>query len=147
MLLQHIVETLDAELDRLYHLRQIVAEISAPFAFEVDNAPLAVLAPVADEPEAPPPSPATVPKAPRKVARKARAAAERVSKPKRRSAGEITPLKGTIPAGPVVVSPAALKQEHAARKASQPERPQARAQEPRGSLGSMIRALRLDRGQ
>ena len=137
MLLQHIVDALDTELNRLNQLREIVAGLTGSAVFALPE-------PVAQEEEEPvaavEPSEAA-PKA-RKQRTAPRPAGARRGPITRRSKtpAEPTALTKVTPAAPVVVSAAALAKES--------ERLQRRVVEkvPKpavGSLGSMIRALEL----
>ncbi len=148
MLLQQIVETLDVELDRLTRLRVIVASLGGTLNLEVGETaypsedvsskeaagavkPIAVAAPV---PARVPRKRATKAAAPPRT--RAHAGGAAVQKPKA--------LSGPIPAGPVVVNAATLAREVAAKRAAKAEVKEV-ASHPPGSLGSMIRALKLDR--
>lgn len=150
MLLQQIVEALDGELDRLYQLRAVLDAIDGPL-----NVPPVDAEPVPDEPvlslsdrsvQLPVKTAAVrsrkvraVPGVPR-VAKTAKPVS-RVPAARLRPK-EKTALKGPVPTGPVVVSASALAKEHAAKREHVPVK---RAPAPPvGSLGSMIRALRLD---
>lgn len=127
MLLQKIVERLDAELDRLQRLREIIAGLKgspalvAPFV-EVKQAaePAAVRAEVEVH--------RLPPRLPRE--RRSRLRAGSGEKPH-------TALTSAIPARPVVVSADALAKESAAKKQVQVVKPKAAE----GTLGAMIRAL------
>ena len=141
MLLQQIVETLDAELDRLHQLRSIVAEISAPVSFPMEAVPESVAPPLAVAVEALPDAPALAGGSPR---RKLAGAPRGRPAAKRKLAVEASALNGSIPAGPVVVNAASVAQFHAAKQAA---KVLAKPAEPVGTLGSMIRALHLQSPQ
>ncbi len=154
MLLQQIVEALDGELDRLYRLRAVLVEIDGPLNF-----PFVGAEPVSNEPASSASDPSVdslVTAAPVRIrrakvgkeAKASKAVARFARSPSRTPANRLRPkektaLKGSVPTGPVVVSASALAKEHAARQgqhvAVKPTPPP-----PAGSLGSMIRALRLD---
>ena len=126
MLLQQIVERLDAELDRLERLRKIIAGLKGSPA---------LVAPFIEVEQAVPPELTTAevkvqhipPRLPREGRRKPRAPLGE------KSQGALT---SSIPARPVVVSPDALAKETAAKKHA-PVEPKVFA----GTLGAMIRAL------
>lgn len=144
MLLQHILELFDEELARLQQLRSIVSGLARP-SMVLPAPPLQ--APLLESGGQAKLS--TGPSVPLKEASTAKAARPR----RKRAAGEqphgrrssrrseeASALRGSIPQGPVVVSAAQLqnrptKAVPAPAQATPPER---------GSLGSMIRALRLE---
>lgn len=129
MLLQHIVNTLDQELDRLHRLRAVVEGLHRPSVLD--------LAASAEEPQpAPAPEPVQTPEHKQRTPRQPRVATKRAP---RVAVVEKTALAGSIPAGPIVVSAKALA-EQSSRRVSVEKRPEVKP----GTLGSMIRALHLD---
>lgn len=137
MLLQGIVETLDAELDRLHRLRAIVAEISVPLATDLNPPVASAPAPKALQK----PGTEVLGKAPEGPRQKG-AAVSRARTDAKQQVREASALNGSIPVGPVVVNAAAVAKYHAAKQVAKSARKPA---EPTGTLGSMIRALHLDR--
>ena len=126
MLLQNIVEKLDAELDRLQRLRDIIAGLRGAPALV---ASLAAAADVAEPAQVA--VEVQVQHIPAHMPREGRRMRSRVvEKPH-------TALTSAIPARPVVVSADALARENAAKKEAQPVRPKV----VEGTLGAMIRAL------
>lgn len=157
MLLQQIVELLDTELERLTELRSILSGLNGTVATQIDE-PLALVI----EAAALEPVKKRIKEPAHKESVKESTGAEIVANPKpappkrvgrprkapersaRAVAHEQTALNGSIPRGPVVVSPAVLAKEHAAKRDSR-ETTRHREPEPaKGTLGSMIRALHLD---
>ena len=148
MLLRGIVEALDAELHRLGTLRAIVSGLKGPSAgkFVAQAAKPSALAEIPAAPElaiGPKPGRVQQGRPKRGVGRRPAAATE-----KRRATAkpEADPkaLTAAIPRGPVVVSAAALAKERQAQQAAKPARKAGEPQPEPGSLGSRIRALRLD---
>ena len=126
MLLQNIVEKLDAELDRLQRLRDIIAGLRGGPA----------LVPTLDAAEdvaepARVPAEVQVQHIPARVPREGRRMRLRMAEKPH------TALTSAIPARPVVVLADALAKENAAKKEAHPVRPKA----VEGTLGAMIRAL------
>ncbi len=129
MLLKQIVRQLDAEMDRLERLREIVAGLQSslilvpvvPFEAASDAVPddiLSTLRHDAPEPQSvPQPEPvAKKQRKPRKLAAPARPKPPRVLKAVSTLARTLT---STIPAGPVVISPEALARERQKRLTAQ----------------------------
>lgn len=138
MLLQQIVALFDGELERLSRLREIVSGLAGPSVLELrasEQAPSAQIETLESEP-----SPAIEKAKPARV--KTVPKERKATTPRAKVLPEATALSGAIPKAPVVVTAEALARETArARPISKKEitpRP-----EP-GSLGSMIRALRLE---
>ena len=138
MLLQQIVAVLDGELQRLSSLREIVSGLAGPSVLELQVQNQSALEDV----------PEVVREVPRKMERQ-----RRVSKPGSRdrlvSVTRVKPqpaaraLTAAIPAAPVVVTAEALAREGTrSPRGSAAKRVEA-APAP-GTLGSMIRALRLE---
>lgn len=143
MLLQEIVEAFDAELDKLYKLRAIISDLAGDAEVE------AILPDATDSLELQSSSEIEeITAAPKKRTRGPRlASAMRVRKKplEKPQAVEPTPLSGPIPKGPVVVMPAALARELAAKSTQRSSRADAEPVPEPGTLGSMIRALHLER--
>ena len=135
MLLQHIVDVLDTELNRLNQLREIVAGLtgSAVFAFPEPVVQEETPLPAAELTE--------TPKARKQRAASRPAGARRGPVARRpKTPAEPIALTKAIPAAPVVVSAEALARESARLQSRVVEK----APKPAvGSLGSMIRALEL----
>lgn len=144
MLLQQIVEKLDAELDRLRAIREIVSRLqSEPVVLIPD--PIVVEAAAPEElPQAPAAEPESAPKRPR-VAKKATAklTPRSTGRRGRGPAPEAHALAKAIPAGPVVVSAAALAKERQARTNRPAEYSDVPARPEPGSLGALIRSMEL----
>lgn len=144
MLLQEIVDAFDTELSKLYKLRAIIAGLLGNPGR--DRVPSSATESVPDQLPVSAVTEAATERKPRaRRPRLARVAKERTRAPKRQQPTEHTPLSGPIPRGPVVVMPAALARELAAKTSQRPAKAEfERVPEP-GSLGSMIRALHLER--
>ena len=149
MILQHILEVFDKELDRLHQLREIVLTLGRPSVISAAQ-PLEALVTPLDElarDEGPGKEITAEPKVVTRRATPGRSAAAsatrapRLAKAALPSGLEQSALRGSIPKGPVVV-PAAQARALAVKTAARAT-PVA-AQPPVGSLGSMIRALRLE---
>ena len=137
MLLQQIVATLDGELERLLSLRKIVSGLAGASVLET-KVELELPVSTRDEPKR------TTPVKKMRPAREGKAVPrERPASVRPRRQPETTALRGSIPAAPVVVTAEALARE-GARLKQQTSRKQAEPTPAPGSLGSMIRALRLD---
>lgn len=138
MLLQQIVELFDEELERLQQLRTIVAGLAGPSILEEreQNAPVReeALAPKRDAVHN-----ATEPATRRK---KEPARERKVADRRAKAPHEPNALQGTIPKVPVVVSAEALAREKG-RAVRAPRETSTPPPQP-GTLGSMIRALRLE---
>lgn len=141
--MQQIVETLDAELDRLHQLRAIVSEISVPVALGLEETSEPHTSDVTPDPEqaSHPAIQAEETQAGKTRTRKLAGAPRSRVTTKRKNAVEASALSGTIPAGPVVVNAASVAKYHATKQAGKAPAKQA---DPVGTLGSMIRALHLE---
>ena len=143
MLLQEIVEAFDAELDKLYRLRTIIADLAG-------NAEVEVVSPDAtDSVELHVASGSqeitAVPKRRTRGPQLASAMRVRRKPANEQRAAEPMPLSGSIPKGPVVVMPAALARELAAKSTQRAVKTEAEIAPEPGSLASMIRKLHLER--
>ena len=116
MLLQHIVQQLDAELDRLHSLRKLVVTLQrSPVA--VRNLDQQIHDAVAPAPEAAPVRELVQKPRHRGRPRKPEPPAAKMPSKRRTSAPpEPSALTSAIPAGPVVISAAALARERTARQ-------------------------------
>ena len=135
MRLQQIVEILDAELDRLSRLREIVAGLTGSLVVlsePEDTVAEMRIAASQEKAEAPRPEPKQ-----RRV-RRAPAVKRAVAEKETRA------LSASIPKAPVVVSAAVVQKEHAAKVLGHAARKQAETRPEPGSLGSMIRALQRE---
>lgn len=107
MLLQKIVQQMDIELDRLYKLRAIVAELAHPVASFQEIAPeVEAASPVVEAPTQERSLPSL---------RRTRAYAPRGPRAKSSPTPEATALSSRIPTGPVVVSAQSLARERESR--------------------------------
>ncbi len=136
MLLQEIVEGLDAELERLQRLRAIVAGLKRSPAKLVEGTPVLRVS-VDEAGDADRSQVVVVRKLKQKMPRRAAVRVPRLPKT------EKTALNGTIPKGPIVVSAAQAREQAAKSKVRMVAKKAEPAHEP-GTLGSMIRALRLE---
>ncbi|HLI76229.1 MAG TPA: hypothetical protein VKV02_04725 [Acidobacteriaceae bacterium] len=143
MLLQQIVETLDLELDRLYRLREIVSGLSQSTVLRDLSASLAASNAAADLPVEPVGPSRTTGQSP-KVSRRAASRRQTRTKPDPAPAQKLA-LAGVIPNAPVVVSAATVAKEHAAKELARAQLKIVKPEADPGTLGSMIRALGLDR--
>ena len=128
MLLQQIVEKLDAELDRLQRLREILAGLRGSPPFVLPS--IAAAAEVVEV--TPAPMEIEVKRLPPRAARGG--GGTRRARPVTKAH---TALTSAIPARPVVVSADALAKENAAKREARPVKPKV----VEGTLGAMIRAL------
>jgi hypothetical protein len=150
MLLQHIVEKLDAELARLLALRAIVSSLEGPMLLANIEVADPILMDRSDELAVPVEPVQKTPIKGRPKQRHRRSEAK-VTESHRRPAQAATPgvapaLAKSIPTGPVVVSAAALAKERESRSTRPDHAEGTRRPEP-GSLGAMIRSMQLRTAQ
>ncbi len=138
MLLQQIVATLDGELQRLLSLREIVSGLAGPSVLELQ----ASNEPVEEAKPAPANGTPAKQERPRRVL-KPRSGDRKLSVKRAKPQPEATALTGAIPATPVVVTAEALAKEGARLQKRSAEKKVEPAAAP-GTLGLMIRALRLE---
>ncbi len=137
MLLQQIVAALDEELDRLSQLREIVSDLAGSSVALLAGPAVPLALPSSDEHDVDA-SPAPVEMPVHRVPARER----RTRTVRSRNTPEPRALTSAIPATPVVVTAEALAKRNATARA-QAEKHEQPTPAP-GTLGSMIRALRLE---
>lgn len=140
MLLQHIVGVFDTELARLQRLRAVVANLAVPMG--IPELPAGAVEVLADEVKQDVGGDDPVPAKGIRRLRRARGLPRCAAVPRTVRPVDHGALTSSIPKGPVVVSRATLEQRKAEQPA--PRTPEQRPPAKVGTLGSMIRAMRLE---